>query len=119
MIGKNTAETEFLTHLVSELLKSSPRREFNITDPVRFQSTPFSIKLAVKNKFIELAGTFGFFRASAIDDDLLNKVLKNSGLASAYGLLEDQDSRDLFVKLRAYRIMGHRHVRLPSNEAKY
>lgn len=119
MIGMDVTETHFLEHLVSELLKSSTRREFDNIDPVRFPSPPRSIKSAVKNKLVELAATRGFYRASAIDEGLLNQVLQTPGLANAYGLLEDQVSRDLFVKLLAYRILGHRHVRLPSNNAKY
>lgn len=119
MIGVETVETAFLTHLVSELLRSCPRREFDNLDRVRFPSPPPPLRTAAKNKLIELAATRGFYRASAISDDLLNQVLKTPGLANAYGLLEDQTSKDLFVKLLAYRILGHRHVRLPANNARY
>jgi FkbM family methyltransferase len=45
--------------------------------------------------------------------------LKTDGLSEAYGLLQDQLSRDLFVELLAYRILGHRHVRLRLNNEKY
>lgn len=36
-----------------------------------------------------------------------------------YGILGDQESKDLLVKLMAYRILGHRKVRLPRNTKKY
>ena len=117
--GMETAETDFLRHLVSELLKSSPRHEFDNVDTVRYQAPRPSIKTTAKNKFIGFAERCGFYRVSAIDDGLSDQVLKTPGLARAYGLLEDQASRDLFVKLLAYRILGPRHVRLPSNNAKY
>ena len=119
MIGTDTAEGDFLTHLVSELLKSSPRREFDNVDLVRFPSPAPPMRTVVKTKLVELAASRGFYRASAINDVLLSQVLKTPGLADAYGLLEDEASRYLFVKLLAYRILGHQHVRLPSNSARY
>jgi FkbM family methyltransferase len=36
-----------------------------------------------------------------------------------YGLLADQPSRDLLVKLMAYRLLGHRKVKLPRNTLQY
>ncbi len=36
---------------------------------------------------------------------------------SAYRLLEDRESRELFKALLAFRLLGHRHVRLPANDA--
>jgi FkbM family methyltransferase len=36
-----------------------------------------------------------------------------------YGLLADERSRDLLVKLVAYKILGHRKVKLPRNTPKY
>jgi FkbM family methyltransferase len=36
-----------------------------------------------------------------------------------YALLGDQPSRDLLIKLMAYRFLGHRRVRLPRNTPQY
>lgn len=36
-----------------------------------------------------------------------------------YGILADQPSRDLLLKLIAYRVLGHRRVRLPRNTPGY
>jgi FkbM family methyltransferase len=98
-------EIDFLTHLTSELLRSCQRRERNNVDEARFP--PSSLIRAIK-------GTVVAFR-----DELLRIVLEINGLARAYGFFEDQLSRDLFVKLLAYRILGHRHVRLPLNKPEY
>jgi FkbM family methyltransferase len=125
--GLTPAEIDFLTHLTSQLLKSCQRREFDNTDRVRFPSprssfkipSPSSFKIAVKEKLIQLAAKRGFYRASVVPVDVLKDILKTNGLAHAYGLLEDQYSKDLFVKLLAYRILGYRHVRLPLNNARY
>jgi FkbM family methyltransferase len=56
---------------------------------------------------------------ATIDPERLSEVTKNKGLDYAYGLFEDQYSRDLFVRLLAYRILGHQHVRLGLNNKKY
>jgi FkbM family methyltransferase len=120
-------EIDFITHLTSELLTSCQRREHNNVDRVRFPRPRSSFKIpsrsslviAIKDKVIELAESRGFYRASAIHDDLLKRVLKNNELARAYNLFQDQISRDLFVKLLAFRILGYRHVRLPLNQPQY
>jgi FkbM family methyltransferase len=112
------AASVFLTHLISELLSNCQRLEIDNTDRVRFGYSS-SIKTAVKDKILDLAASLGFYRASAIRYDLLRNILKVDGLDHAYGLFQDQLSRDLFVKLLAYRVLGYRHVRLPLNNAKY
>jgi FkbM family methyltransferase len=108
----------FLTHLTAELLSCWQRHEVDNIDRVRF-GYPSSTRVAVKNKVRELASYLGFYPASAIPRDKLRDVFGVDGLDHAYGLLEDQLSRDVFVKVLAYRILGHRHVRLPLNNAKY
>ena len=112
------ANSPFVADLVSELLNDCQRREFNNTDRVRFDH-PSSIMTTVKDNVLRLAASLGFYRASAIPYDLLRDVLKTDGLDHAYGLLQDKTSRELFVKLLAYRILGHRHVRLPLNNTRY
>jgi FkbM family methyltransferase len=127
VIPSNSADIDFIARLASELITSCQRREPDNVDRLRFPRSRSSFRIpsrssfviAVKNKVIELAETRGFYRASAIRDDLLNDVLKIDGLARAYSILQDQFSRDLFVKLLAYRILGYRHVRLPLNQPQY
>jgi FkbM family methyltransferase len=110
--------TDFLTHLISELLSSGQRREFNNTDRLRFPDSSSSNR-SLRQKVVNFAASLGFYRAATINQDLLREVLKTDGLDDAYRLFQDQFSRDLFVKLLAYRILGHQHVRLPLNNEKY
>ena len=42
-----------------------------------------------------------------------------SDYAAVYAQLADSASRDCFVHLLAFRLLGHRHVRLPSNRAEH
>jgi FkbM family methyltransferase len=108
-------ESVFWTHLTSELLRSSFRHESDNIDRARYKDEPFSLKSAVKDKILRLAASRGFYRTPDVDYG----VIKIDGLDRAYLLLQDQLSRDLFVKLLAYRILGHRRVRLPLNNAEY
>jgi FkbM family methyltransferase len=39
--------------------------------------------------------------------------------AFLYGILDDQPSRDLLIKLMAYRVVGHHKIRLPRNTPEY
>jgi len=109
---------DFLTHLTSELIACGPRRAFNNIDLSRFPHSP-SKKQALKEKALGIAAFFGFYRGAAFDVDRLSAVLNAIGLDQAYALLADHASRDLFVKILAYRILGNRHVRLPLNNQQY
>jgi FkbM family methyltransferase len=108
----------FLTQLTAELLNCWQRHEVDNIDRVRF-ADPSSTKAALRTKVRDLASYAGFYRASAIPYDQLREVFEVDGLDQAYGLLQDQLSRDSFIKVLAYRILGYRHVRLPLNNAKY
>lgn len=112
------APSVFLTHLTEELIRSCQRHEVDNIDRARFVY-PSSITTIAKDKVLYLAACLGFYRASAIRYDLFRDVLTIDGLDHTYGLFQDQLSRDLFVKLLAYRILGYRHVRLPMNNANY
>jgi FkbM family methyltransferase len=109
---------DFLTHLVSELVASGTGREFNNIDRTRFDH-PSSAKTVVKEKALSFAASLGFYRAATVNRNQLREMLNTEGLDEAYGIFEDQFSRDLFVELLAYRLLGHRHVRLPLNNEKY
>jgi FkbM family methyltransferase len=75
------------------------------------------------NKWVRNARDAGRSRAKYVLRDLLRAVHPESfyrrgarqfsGIAKLHHLLEDEASRDLLVKLVAFRAMGHRRVRLP------
>jgi len=59
-------------------------------------------------------------REARASTETLQDLLGNPGsYAAARGLLDDAPSRDLFMMLLAYRLLGHRHVRLPTNNAEH
>lgn len=114
------ASAAFLRHLISELLVSCQRREFDNIDRMRFGDNPqSSVRAAAKTMALRAAALCGFHRFSAMPAGTLEEVLRVEDLGRAYSLLTGQRSKDLFVKLLAYRILGSRHVRLPLNDAKY
>jgi FkbM family methyltransferase len=114
VIGINDKVSPFWKTLTSELLRSCQQIELNNVDRVRFPEV-LSLTTKVKNQVLQRAASLRFYRPSAISYD----ILEIEGLERAYGLFHDELSKDLFVKLLAYRILGHRHVRLPLNEPKY
>ena len=116
MIGLERAD--FLAHFIAELVSASGRREFSNTDELRFPGSSAS-KGNLKDKILRFAASQGFHRAASISDSALRKILRTKGLDAAYGLFQDQLSRELFVKLLVYRVLGPQHVRLPLNNKKY
>jgi FkbM family methyltransferase len=102
--------------LTSVLLNCSLRHELNNVDRLRFM-VPF--KEQIQDRLLDLAATAGLYRTSVVRFDILMELLKVPGMGQAYELFQDQSSRDLFLLLLAYRILGHRHVRLPVNNATY
>jgi FkbM family methyltransferase len=109
------AETRFWPALIAELLKCCGQRHADNVDWLRFRRRPFRVASATKNMLIDWAARFGFFRAPGYCDE----VLAIPGLDRTHELLEDEESRTLFVKLIAYRMMGEQRVRLPLNTPAY
>lgn len=55
----------------------------------------------------------------ALSRSTLQDLLVNpQGYAAAHDLFEDDYSRELFVKVIAFRLLGHAHVRLPTNSSE-
>lgn len=108
----------FWTHLTSELVRCSQRYEPDNVDRLRFgNKVPF--RTVIGTKVVDFIASLGFHRPSPIRFDVLETLYSIEGLDRAYRLFEDQLSRDLFVKILSYRILGHRRVRLPLNDEKY
>jgi FkbM family methyltransferase len=108
----------FLEHFTEELLSCWQRHEPRNVDRERFAERS-STRTRASSTVRELASYFGFYRASALPYDQLKEVFNVDGLGHAYSLLQDEKSRDLFVKILAYRVLGNQHVRLPLNNAEY
>jgi FkbM family methyltransferase len=119
MTPPEQAERGFWTHLTSDLLNGCHRHERYNIDELRFGHPPLSLKTIVQNTILDLAASLGFYRGRTFATTKLKSILEIDGLEHAYELLRDQISKDLFVKLLAYRILGYRKVRLPLNHPKY
>jgi FkbM family methyltransferase len=118
MTARDHARMSFSEHFTKELLSCWQRHEPGNVDRERFAERS-SIRARARSKVRELASYFGFYRVSPLPYEALREVFNVDGLGDAYGLLEDEKSRDLFVKILAYRVQGSRHVRLPLNTAEY
>jgi FkbM family methyltransferase len=116
LITREHAANTFLVHFTTELLSCWQRHETGNVDRERF---PEPISIATRRKIRELASFFGFYRLSAIPRDELRSVFNVQGLDQSYRFFQDEKSRNLFVKVLAYRVLGNRHVRLPLSNAKY
>lgn len=106
---------DFMTHLASELIASGPRRYFDNVAKSRFPDYRPPRNSAV----LKAAASLGFYRMPFVDERALKNVLETKGLDRTYSLLADDESRNLFVKLLAYRALGHEHVKLPRNTDTY
>jgi len=92
-------------------------------DSDRFGPHRESFKDWVITKLNQLfSGRAAIIRRRDFDRLILNasKVQDSfEGLSSLYGLLEDEYSKSMLVKVIAYRIMGYRKVKLPLNDRSY
>ncbi len=113
-----SANADFWTSVVCELLSCSHNFFPDNIDRIRF---PGRIPLgrSIKDRLLKLAASKRMSRRPFIDSSQVAEVLNVEGLPQTYGALEDRYSRDLFVKLLVYRILGPRRVKLPINSPAY
>lgn len=109
---------DFWTAFVCELLSCSHNFFPNNIDRVRFPER-VSLRRSIKDRLLHLAASKHMSRRPFIDPSAVAKVLGVEGLAQTYEALEDRESRELFVKLLVYRILGPRKVKLPLNTPSY
>lgn len=109
---------DFWTALVCELLSCSHNFYPDNIDRIRFPE-PVSLRRSIKDRLLQLAASKRMSRRPVIDPSNVAKILNVDGLPQTYQALEDRESRELFVKLLAYRILGPRRVKLPINSAAY
>lgn len=109
---------DFWTALVCELLSCSHNFFPDNIDRIRFPGR-VSLRRSIKDELLQLAASRRMSRRPFIDPSAVAKVLGVEGLPETYEALEDRESRELFVKLLAYRILGPRRVKLPINSPAY
>lgn len=112
------ADVDFWTSIVSELLSCTHNFFQDNADRIRFPGR-VSFDRAMKDRFLQLAASKRWSRRPMYDPSRVAEVLGVDGLSRTYGLLEDPQSRDLFVKLLLYRLLGSQKVKLPTNSPFY
>jgi FkbM family methyltransferase len=116
--GVGSADVDFWTTVVRELLSASHNFFQNNTDRIRFPGR-VPISRLLKDKLLQLGASKRWSRRPMDDPSKVAEVLGVDGLAETYGLFRDSHSRDLFVKLLLYRVLGPRRVKLPTNSPFY
>jgi FkbM family methyltransferase len=111
-------QVEFWTSIICELLSGSHSFFPDNMDRIRFPGRVPLVR-SIKDELLQLAASMRLSQHLFIDSSKVTQVLNVDGLPRTYGVFEDDDSRRLFVKLLAYRILGPRRVRLPSNSPEY
>jgi len=108
--------------LFDEVLSDVYTFQAHNTDRDRFGNSPLTSRikerlrafLFTRGVFVSNPGTSAVYRENiaALGESL-------AGLGELYELLADQASRDLLVKLIAYRTLGRDRVRLPMNNSRF
>src|SRR5581483_9149115 len=105
----------YYLHLFQELLGAANNDYEDNYDHLRFGAAGKKGFVPVKQRIIRRLNTKGYYHQSNLIN--LRKVLSNArwleDFAYLYDILEDQASKDLLIKIVAYRLLGHRKVRLP------
>lgn len=119
---KMDRDREFAMALFDEVLSDVYTFQADNTDCDRFGNSPLTSRikerlrafLVGRGVFVSNPGTSTVYRANiaALGESL-------AGLGELYELLADQASRDLLVKLIAYRTLGRDRVRLPINNSRF
>jgi len=118
----STSKTAFSVALMQELIGSMPNWYGSDNwEPEMFGTPAASLKNWLVTKFnAAFAGRMAMIPA---DGRMIQNVFSVEsllpGLAEVYELLGDDFSKATLVKLLAYRIMGHRKVKLPVNTPDY
>lgn len=114
----DSANVEFWTSIAGELLSSSNNFFSDNIDHVRFAGQ-VSLRRSLRDRLLQLAATRRISLRPFTDPSKVQEVLSLPGLPETYRALEDRESRNLLVKLLAYRILGPRRVKLPTNCPEY
>jgi len=113
----STPPRQFWQELTYELLSSCHQCLAHNTDTWRFPAHPFLRK--VRDRLLSTAAACGFPRRYGGYLDRLQEVVDAGCFDKTMQLLADDASRQLLVKLMAFRILGPRHYRLPMNTPAY
>lgn len=117
---RNEFQVRFFSGLISDHYEYHVTR----TDDLRFGgSPPPGLSQRVKNEIARILSKSGFgrryFSIDAAADNLAFISNHIAAFEKSYQLLSDDYSRDLFVELLRFKVLGPKHVRLSSNNDEY
>jgi len=115
---------EFRSRFFEELLRDCYSFQEHNTDYSLFPASRFDhLKRKLKDRMLALLSARGFSRrihdTSGVAHALLSTVDRLDELEKTYDLLEDDHSRQTFLDLLRYKILGPRHVKLPLNDSRF
>jgi len=113
-------ENKFMFHLTSELIKSINNNFKDNYDEYRYGKEILNLKskTSIKSFLVSMLRKFGYY------NNFNNQIFANKiadldfpllDFKYLYNQLENQISKDLLIKIVAYRILGHEKVKLPLN----
>jgi FkbM family methyltransferase len=121
-------ESGFLGAFLKEVLADCYRVQENNLDAIRFpqrkQPLWARVRRRLKDAIVRHAAAHNFIYANGSEAEgyavKLGSILSHlQEYQGTHALLADQASRDLIVKLLAYRVLGGSRVKLPTNNAHY
>lgn len=115
---------EFRTRFFEELLRDCYSFQERNTDYFGVPASRFDrLKRKLKDRTLAALSARGFSRrihdTSGVAHALLSTVNRLDELERTYDLLEDEYSRQTFMDLLRYKILGPRHVKLPLNDSRF
>ena len=118
VLASATAEADFWASVVREIVSCSHNFFPDNVDRVRFPER-IALSRSIKDRLLRVAASLGLTQGPFLDWSQADEILRLEGLSETYRTLEDRESRELFVKLLTYRILGPRKVKLPLNTPSY
>src|SRR5438477_3979154 len=107
------SDTTFLSTLAAEVERS--RDNLHLDNYDVYQLGPYRGEQHRE----ELVGPKMERATDAEPGELATRLSRFADVGFLYRILADQESRDLLVKLFAYRTLGYRKVKLPRNTEQY
>jgi FkbM family methyltransferase len=116
--ARAASEADFWASVVREMVSCSHNFFPDNVDRIRFPER-VGLSRSIKDRLLLVAASLGLTQRPFLDWSHAEKILGIEGLSDTYQALEDRESRELFVKLLVYRILGPRKVKLPLNTPSY
>lgn len=109
---------KFITHLTAELINSVNNNYKDNYDEYRYGKLSSKKKFSLKLVFISLLNKLGYF--NNFNSRLLSNRIADidypfTDFMYLYDQLENQYSKNLLIKIIAFRLLGHAKVKLPLN----